>query len=224
MKFADVVNIVIIEINLVVALGAGHCYVIELVLNKRILSLVNAVVVNLVGEILEGLWSRLAVVEEKGHIVVKNLAELLNDVIRLAVTLNLVFLKVCYAHLLSRDILIDTCKRTFVNLEWEEFRRDLTGECWIANEGGCDTADHVSTLKVWANCSARISESVNYHIVGRGFSVCTRNKNNLFRVDSGEMTDKIRHKPVCLCTGHISSSALGKDVWKEHKPLADEQS
>ena len=55
MKFADVVNIVIIEINLVVALGAGHCYVIELVFNKRILSLVNAVVVNLVGKILEGL-------------------------------------------------------------------------------------------------------------------------------------------------------------------------
>ena len=54
MKLADIVNVVIIENNLVVALGAGHCYVVELVLDERILSFVNAVVVHLVGKILEG--------------------------------------------------------------------------------------------------------------------------------------------------------------------------
>ncbi len=55
MELADIVNIVIVENNLVIALRAWHRYIIELVLDEGILGLVNSVVIDLVRKILKGL-------------------------------------------------------------------------------------------------------------------------------------------------------------------------
>ena len=128
MKFSDIVNVVIVEINLIATLGAGHCDVIELVLDERILCLVNAVVNNVVGEILKGLCSRLTVIEEKSHILVENFSEFLNNVVWLAVTLNLILLKIGDTNLLGRDVAVNPLKGTLVNFKREVFRLHLSRE------------------------------------------------------------------------------------------------